>query len=172
MHKKQQNGLKSSILNTPVGEMVAISDNESLLLLEFIDCKSLEAEIETLKEKTQKEVSAGLSSPLDSIKKELLQYFKGDLNVFKTPLNLLGTSFQNEVWKELLKISYGNTCSYADVARSIGRPSAFRAVARANGANRLVIIIPCHRVINSNGCLGGYNGGLHRKEKLLALEKS
>lgn len=93
------------------------------------------------------------------------------LHSFTTLLRLLGTPFQKRVWQELLNIPYGETRSYSEIAVSVGRPAAYRAVAQANGANQLAIVVPCHRVINANGDLGGYGGGLSRKEWLLAHEK-
>ncbi|MGA9364894.1 MAG: methylated-DNA--[protein]-cysteine S-methyltransferase [Bacteroidota bacterium] len=98
-------------------------------------------------------------------------YFNGSLKRFSVPLLYPGTPFQQSVWKELLRIPYGKTVSYEDLARRIGSPSAQRAVGHANGLNRIGIVIPCHRVVNKNGKLGGYGGGLWRKQKLLVLEK-
>jgi AraC family transcriptional regulator of adaptative response/methylated-DNA-[protein]-cysteine methyltransferase len=97
-------------------------------------------------------------------------YFQGKLKEFKTPIALNGTPFQKQVWEELLKIPYGQTISYKDLAIAVGNPRGCRAVAQANGANNLAVIIPCHRVINHNGRIGGYGGGLDRKKWLLDLE--
>ena len=108
---------------------------------------------------------------IKSIEKELKQYFSSKLLEFKTPVHLIGSEFQKSVWQALQKIQIGKTCSYADQAKAIGKPTAFRAVANANGMNPLGIIIPCHRVINTNGELGGYGGGLARKEWLLKHER-
>jgi len=102
----------------------------------------------------------------------LTAYFDGKLKEFQTPLFLLGSPFQKQVWEALNKIPFGETSSYLDIAKRIGRPAACRAVAQANGANQLAIIIPCHRVINHNGELGGYGGGITRKEWLLNLENT
>jgi AraC family transcriptional regulator of adaptative response/methylated-DNA-[protein]-cysteine methyltransferase len=112
----------------------------------------------------------GVTEPLRSIELELKNYFEGKLKIFTTPLFLLGSPFQQRVWKELLKIPYGTTRSYAAQATSMGEPKAIRAVANANGANQLAIVIPCHRIINTNGALGGYGGGIARKEWLLQHE--
>ena len=111
-----------------------------------------------------------MTEVLRSIESELKAYFEGTLKKFTTPLFLLGSSFQQRVWKELLKIPYGTTRSYAAQAASMGEPKAIRAVANANGANQLAIVIPCHRIINTNGALGGYGGGIARKEWLLKHE--
>jgi O-6-methylguanine DNA methyltransferase len=101
---------------------------------------------------------------------ELLAYFAGNLRVFTVPLDMQGTDFQLRVWNQLLKIPYGETRSYAQVAEAIGRPKAVRAVGAANGSNPVAIVVPCHRVIGSSGKLTGYGGGLPLKKKLLELE--
>lgn len=98
-------------------------------------------------------------------------YFSGDLKSFTVTLDLVGTDFQKRVWKQLLKIPYGKTKSYKDIATAIGDSKACRAVGTANGKNPICIIVPCHRVVAANGTLGGYSGGLHIKEKLLEIEK-
>lgn len=103
---------------------------------------------------------------------QLGRYFKRELRDFSIQVQLTGTSFQKQVWQQLIKIPYGETISYLEEAREIGKPTAFRAVANANGKNLLPIIIPCHRVINTNGKLGGYTGGLDKKEFLLNLESN
>ena len=101
---------------------------------------------------------------------QLEAYFRGELREFTCKLDLIGTQFQKDCWQALLKIPYGKTCSYAEIARAIGRPNAFRAVGQANHDNPLAIIVPCHRVLGANGMLTGYGGGLNTKEKLLRLE--
>jgi O-6-methylguanine DNA methyltransferase len=103
---------------------------------------------------------------------ELSAYFDGQLRNFTLPLQASGTAFQEAVWQVLLQIPYGQMLSYADVARRIGQPDAVRAVGRANGDNRMAIIVPCHRVVGSDGKLTGYGGGLWRKKFLLSLEQS
>ncbi len=151
--------------------MLAIADEQALYLLEFVDRRGLEREIERMRHKLKAAIIPGRTPPIDSIEHELKAYFKGILQEFATPLAILGSAFQRRVWEELKKIPRGSTRSYLELARLIGRPSACRAVAQANGANQLAIIIPCHRVINSNGELGGYAGGLSRKQWLLNHEK-
>lgn len=168
----QNNVLKATWLDTQLGPMVAIADEEALYLLEFIDRRGLECEIERLREKTKSAIIPGITPPINSIERELKSYFAGELTTFKTHLFLLGSPFQKKVWQELLKIPYGETRSYADIAKTMGKPSAYRAAATANGANSLAIVIPCHRVINSNGELGGYGGGLIRKKWLINHEKN
>jgi len=161
--------LKEYRMDTPLGQMIAVADEQVLYLLEFVDRRGLAAEMAKLQ--TKSTIISGKTDPIDSIENELHRYFDGLLTDFQTPVKTMGTLFQKEVWAELLKISVGKTCSYSDVALAIKKQSAFRAVARANSANQLVIIIPCHRVINKNGDLGGYSGGMARKRWLLAHEE-
>lgn len=161
----------TSTIETPVGAMIAIADEENLHLLEFIGRRDLEWEIERLKARAKCPIVEGYTKPIISIEEELNLYFKGNLKEFKTPLFLFGSPFQKKVWMVLVKIPYGETRSYAELATAIGKPTAFRAVAQANGANQLAIVIPCHRVINKSGALGGYAAGLMRKDWLLNLEK-
>ncbi|MBY0533908.1 MAG: methylated-DNA--[protein]-cysteine S-methyltransferase [Rickettsiaceae bacterium] len=163
--------LKSAYIDTPLGPMLAISDEEALYLLEFADRRSLERQVDRIKTKTKAIITAGQSEPIKLIKSELQRYFDGSLKEFTTPLQLLGSTFQEIVWEELMRIPYGQTRSYSDQAKAIGKQKAYRAVANANGANKLAIIIPCHRIINSNGDLGGYGGGVNRKKWLIDFEK-
>jgi len=163
--------LKASWIDTPLGPMLAVADDQALYLVEFVDRRGLEKEIERLRKKIKLPIVPGKPNPIKQIEGELQEYFSGKIQEFKTPLLLIGSPFQKSVWKELQKIPKGETRSYAEIARAIGKPSAFRAVALANGANQFAIVIPCHRVINSNGDLGGYAGGLKRKEWLLKHEK-
>jgi AraC family transcriptional regulator, regulatory protein of adaptative response / methylated-DNA-[protein]-cysteine methyltransferase len=163
--------LKASWIDTPLGPMLAIADDEALYLLEFVDRRGLEKEIERLRKKTKLPIIPGKSTPIKQIEAELAEYFSHKIQEFKTPLSLMGSPFQKRVWEELQKIPQGETRSYAEIAALIGKPSAFRAVALANGANQFAIVIPCHRVINSNGNLGGYGGGIKRKEWLLKHER-
>jgi AraC family transcriptional regulator of adaptative response/methylated-DNA-[protein]-cysteine methyltransferase len=165
------NILKAAWLDTPLGPMIAIANEEALYLLEFVDRRGLEREVERLRQKTKSAIIPGHTQAINSIENELKQYFNGKLKEFKTPLFLLGSPFQKLVWEELEKIPSGETQSYSDIAAAIGKPSACRAVANANGANQLAIIIPCHRIINANGDLGGYGGGLARKKWLINHEK-
>jgi AraC family transcriptional regulator of adaptative response/methylated-DNA-[protein]-cysteine methyltransferase len=163
--------LKASWLDTPLGPMLAISDEEALYLLEFVDRRGLEREIERLRLKTKAAIIPGNTPPIILIEKELKSYFEGTLQEFKTPIHLLGSSFQKLVWEELSCIPYGQTRSYVDQAKAVGKPTACRAVANANGANQITIVIPCHRIIKANGDLGGYGGGIARKKWLIEHEK-
>jgi AraC family transcriptional regulator of adaptative response/methylated-DNA-[protein]-cysteine methyltransferase len=168
---KHNKVLKASWLDTKLGPMIAISDENAIYLLEFVDRRGLEKEVANLRTKTKSAIIPGKTFPINMIEKELHQYFNGNLTEFKTPLFFLGSSFQKQVWNELIKIPYGETKSYAEIAKSIGNSSATRAVARANGANQMAIVIPCHRVINTNGELCGYGGGVVRKQWLINHEK-
>lgn len=167
-----ENVLKASWIDTHLGPMIAIANEKALYLLEFVDRRGLELEVERLRKRTKTPIIPGVTPPIRSIEKELHMYFAGDLSKFTTPIQRMGSPFQNIVWDELLKIPVGETRSYADIAKAIGRPTAYRAVAQANGANQLALMIPCHRVISSDGTLGGYAGGLSRKEWLLNHEKN
>lgn len=162
--------LYSTLLKTPLGDMLAIADNRKLYLLEFNDWRKLNQAVDRVLDTTQATLANGKTPVHDTLKTELKDYFKGTLTQFKTTLHLTGTPFQKEVWGLLRKIPYGQTRSYYDIAQLLGKPTAYRAVANANGQNLFPIIIPCHRVINHNGELGGYGGGLDRKKWLLERE--
>lgn len=163
--------LTAAVLDTQFEPMLALADEQFLYALEFIRERSLPEALKRLEQKHQCTVVEGTTPPIDSIKKELDQYFEGKLKQFKTPIHPIGTPFQQKVWQALQTIPYGETRSYAQTATQIGKPTAYRAAASANGANPLTIIIPCHRVINSDGKLGGYSAGLPRKQWLLDHEK-
>lgn len=163
--------LTAAWLDTRLGPMIAMADDRALYLLEFVDRRGLEREVEQLRKQTGMAILPGRTPIIDAIERELTQYFAGGLVTFKTPLYEPGSPFRKQVWAALRNIPSGETRSYAQIAASIGKPSAFRAVAQANGANQLAIIIPCHRVINTDGGLGGYGGGLVRKQWLLDHEQ-
>lgn len=163
--------LTTAWIATQLGPMLVIANEESLFLLEFADRNGLERQIERLSRKLKALIIPGRTRIIDLIESELSQYFAGTLRHFTTPLYLLGSDFQKSVWRELQKIPPGATWSYLALAKSIAKPTAFRAVANANGANQLAIIIPCHRVINADGRLGGYAGGVMRKQWLIAHEQ-
>ncbi len=165
---RDQAVLKATWLDTPLGPMLAIASEQELVLLEFVERRGLETELKRLRGKVA--IVPGMTGPLTSIKRELEEYFAGERRGFETPLKLMGTPFQQDVWRELQRIPYGEAISYLELARRVGRPMAFRAVAQANGANQLALVIPCHRVINTGGKIGGYGGGVPRKEWLLAME--
>lgn len=168
---KQINLLKASWFDTKLGPMLAIADEIQLYLLEFLDWRGLERAINRLKKHTKSAIISGMTLPIQTVKQELALYFDGHLKEFTTPIFCIGSSFQKNVWEALKKIPYGETRSYADIASNLGKPSAYRAVANANGTNKFAIVIPCHRVINHNGNLGGYGGGLARKKWLIEHEQ-
>ncbi|MCW8408296.1 trifunctional transcriptional activator/DNA repair protein Ada/methylated-DNA--[protein]-cysteine S-methyltransferase [Legionella sp. PATHC035] len=163
--------LKASWFDSPLGPMLAVADEEALYLLEFVDRRGLEREVERLRKKMNAAIIPGEAPPLHSIQAELNAYFEGTLKEFNTPIHMLGSPFQKMAWHALTRIPYGETRSYAEQARALDKPTAYRAVANANGANSLAIIVPCHRIINSSGNLGGYGGGIARKKWLLEHEK-
>jgi len=159
-------------LETPMGRMIAIADEAALYLLEFTDRKNMRRQFDRLRKVQGRAVLPGRTEITQQIETELTAYFKGQLTEFKTPLATSGTVFQMTTWQALLTIPHGETRSYAQLAELIGNPRAVRAVASANANNGLALIIPCHRVIGSDGGLGGYAGGLARKRDLLSLEKA
>jgi AraC family transcriptional regulator of adaptative response/methylated-DNA-[protein]-cysteine methyltransferase len=159
-------------LDTPLGSMLALANDEGLYLLEFVDRRALETQIATLRRQLGCAIVPGAARPLDVIADELARYFQGTLTAFTVPLVLPGTPFQLEVWRRLRRIPHGEVLSYGELARDIGRPGAQRAVGRANGDNRIAVVIPCHRVVRTGGALCGYGGGLWRKKWLLDHERS
>lgn len=164
--------LESVWIETKLGPMLGISDSDSLYLLEFVDRRGLETELDKLRRKGYA-IIPGRNSLLTRLEQELTAYFNGTLTEFTIPLaTTIGTPFQRSVWLELGKIPFGQTISYKELACKIGNPNASRAVARANGSNQMALLIPCHRVIGSNGELTGYAGGLERKQWLINLEKN
>ncbi len=163
--------LRADWIETPLGGMIAIADKHALHLLEFFDRKALPAELKTLQRDAKGALGFGRYPPIDQVEAELKAYFEGRLARFETKLALTGSEFTRRVWDELRRIPPGETRNYGEIARAIGRPSATRAVARANGANRLAILIPCHRVIGADGTLTGYGGGLWRKRRLIDHEQ-
>jgi methylated-DNA-[protein]-cysteine S-methyltransferase len=141
---------------SPIGTIEIVGTAESVLALNFVEGES--------------KGDARLPDCLEACVEQIDEYFKGNRKEFSLPLKTEGTEFQQKVWRQLERIPYGAVASYGDVARAIGRPTAFRAVGSANHNNPIGIIIPCHRVIGADGSLTGYGGGLWRKEWLLNLE--
>lgn len=158
-------------LDTPLGAMLAIASDEGVCLLEFVDRRMIERQITIVRRRFDCTIVPGRNEHLDSIEAELTSYFAGALREFETPIVLAGSAFQESVWQRLRRIPYGETLSYSELAEDIKRPGAQRAVGRANGDNRLAIIVPCHRVVRSDGTLCGYGGGLWRKRWLLEHER-
>jgi AraC family transcriptional regulator of adaptative response/methylated-DNA-[protein]-cysteine methyltransferase len=160
-----------SWVRSPLGPLVAGATAEGICLLEFTDRRMLEAQLTTMRRLFGVPVLPGSNNHLETLELELADYFAGSLRAFSVPLVYPGSAFQRRVWERLLAIPYGETRSYEQLAAAIGRPKAVRAVGRANGLNRIAILIPCHRVLNKDGNLGGYGGGLRRKQYLLDLER-
>ena len=158
-------------METPLGSMLGLAGDEGLYLLEFVDRRGLENEIRRLRKRLKCAVVPGTNGHLEKIDRELRNYFTGKSIDFSVPLVPIGTEFQQQVWRQLLQIQPGLTRSYAEMAALLGRPAAVRAVGRANGDNTLSIVIPCHRVIGTDGSLTGYGGGLWRKKWLLDHEQ-
>ena len=159
-------------VETPLGQMIAVASSKGICILEFTDRRMLETQFRQVEKHFQSPVLPGRNKHFGVLKEQLAEYFKGKRKEFEVPLHVVGTPFQKSVWDILMKIPYGKTISYKRQAELLGKPTAVRAVANANGHNRIAVIIPCHRVIGDNGKLVGYGGGLWRKDRLLKLEKS
>ncbi len=164
--------LPYSLIDTPLGTMLAIFGKNGLCALEFAGQKWLDRELNAVQQ------AYGGSGFVQSesrysglLRQELADYFAGRLKTFSVPLEMIGTAFQQQAWQALLAIPYGETRSYKQQAELIGKPSAVRAVAAANSQNKISILVPCHRVIGSNGKLTGYAGGVERKQFLLSVEQ-
>ncbi len=157
-------------LDTPIGAMLAVTDDEGVHLLEFAERKALPAEIARLRQRVGP-ISFGQSRMLGALAGQVERYFSGRSLSFDIPVVQRGTAFEATVWSALQQVPPGETRSYGELARSIGRPDAARAVARANGANQVAIIVPCHRIIGADGSLTGYGGKLWRKQWLLEHER-
>jgi len=157
-------------LDTPLGSMLAVAGDGGLFLLSFADYDGIRHEIETLSRHTGQSVVLGHNDILDLVTYELSAYFRGSLTAFTTPYYIWGTPFQSLVWAQLGHIPYGQTQGYHDQAIAIGNGAAYRAVANANAANHLAVILPCHRVVPARGGVGGYRGGSWRKQWLIDHE--
>jgi AraC family transcriptional regulator of adaptative response/methylated-DNA-[protein]-cysteine methyltransferase len=155
---------------TPLGPMLAGATNTGICLLEFIDRRMLERQLSIISKRLKATILPGSNRYFDELNIQISEYFDGKRKNFSVPIELIGSEFQIKVWNVLLKIPYGSTLSYQQVAKKLDAPKALRPVANANGANRIGIIIPCHRVIGADGNLTGYGGGLWRKKYLLDLE--
>lgn len=167
---KKLHPLTVTRITTPLGPMLTIATEDGICLLEFTDRRMLETELRQLQTKYKAPVLPGKSKYFELVENQLAEYFDGKRKTFDFPLVMPGTSFQQSVWKVLQEIPYGTTRSYKQQAIAVGNPNAVRAVAKANGYNRICIVIPCHRVIGDDGHLTGYGGGLWRKKWLLDHE--
>lgn len=161
----------SQKITTPLGQMLAVGSSSALSLLEFIDAADQKRLDLSGLRSTQFSIIEEKVTPLfETLTEQLNEYFAGERTTFSIPLLASGTPFQQSVWNALQEIPYGQTWSYASLARHLGDLKAIRAVGRANGQNPIAILVPCHRVIGSDGKLIGYAGGLERKRHLLKLE--
>lgn len=156
---------------TPIGPMIVCATEKGLCLLEFSSRKILEKELTDLQRLLKAQIMIGENAHTRQVEAEITEYFSGQRRHFDVALDMPGTDFQRSVWQALLGVSYGSTASYQDQARKLGKLEAVRAVASANGANRISIIVPCHRIIGKDGSLVGYGGGLARKRWLLEHER-
>jgi AraC family transcriptional regulator of adaptative response/methylated-DNA-[protein]-cysteine methyltransferase len=156
---------------TPIGKMLAICDEKHLYMLEFIARKNIHNGFQRLSQKYNRHIISGRTSITQRIEDELKLYFKKALKEFTTPLVFTGTKFQKKVWLNLTKIPAGRTCSYSELAAAVGNKKASRAVANSNANNILALVVPCHRVILQSRKIGGYAGGIEKKEWLLCHEK-
>ncbi len=158
-------------IESPLGPLIAGATTDALVLLEFTERRMLDAQFATLRKAFKQPIVPGENRIIRHVRSELTKYFAGELKRFTVPLEYPGSAFQQKVWSTLLNIPYGLSISYETLAKRIGVPNAQRAVGHANGLNRIAIVIPCHRVVNKSGGLGGYGGGLWRKQALLELER-
>jgi len=159
-------------IDTPLGTMVAGASDGGVCLLEFADGRPIEAQLAGLRRRVDAPLLPAPHPHLTALTRELTEYFAATRRTFTVPVDAPGTAFEERVWAELGRIPYGETRSYAEIAKAVGRPAGMRAVGLANGRNRVAIVIPCHRVVNKSGELGGYGGGLWRKRQLLQLERT
>ena len=162
--------IDSQKLETPIGTIVVCATDKGICLLEFADIDGLEKEYDRLCKVNNAVILQGENKHITQLKAELMKYFEGELITFSVALDLVGTTFQQQVWNGLLTIPYGETRTYKEQSDYLKIPKSIRAVANANGMNRIAILIPCHRVIGSDGGLTGYRGGIWRKKYLLDLE--
>ena len=162
--------IRFATVRSPLGPLIAAAVDDGICLLEFHDRPMLPAQRQTIETRLGGRLEEGGHPWLDQLGRELGEYFEGRRTRFEVPLVYPGTPFQVRVWKTLLRIPYGATRSYAELAEQLGSKGGQRAVGHANGMNRIAIVIPCHRVVTSDGGLGGYGGGLRRKRALLRLE--
>lgn len=164
--------VRLAVIGTPLGHMIAAAGEERLVMLEFADRRMLHTQFKRLARYLQCAFELGDHGVLSKTRRQLAEFFAGERREFDLPVQAPGTPFQRRVWTALTRIPAGATRSYAEQARAIGRPAAVRAVARANGDNPVAIVVPCHRVIGSDGSLTGYGGGLWRKQALLDRESA
>lgn len=168
---KASEAIVTSLMETELGPLVIGATSKGVCLIEFTDRRMLEYQLKTIRKRFGATIVPGSNQHLEQCIDELKEYFAGNLKSFKVSVVYPGTDFQIKVWNELRKIPYGKTLSYIELAEKVGVKNASRAVGTANGMNRIAVILPCHRVVNKNGKLGGYGGGVWRKQWLLDLER-
>jgi AraC family transcriptional regulator, regulatory protein of adaptative response / methylated-DNA-[protein]-cysteine methyltransferase len=171
LHNPELDAVKVSCVTSPVGPLLLGANDRHLICLQFMEIDGCLKQLIKLQHQFGKPLRTGSHRLLAQAEQELTDYFANKRKQFTVPLKPSGTAFQLKVWSALQQIPYGSTWSYEDIASQIGQPTASRAVGLANGANPIAIIIPCHRVIRKGGNIGGYGGGLWRKERLLHLEE-
>jgi AraC family transcriptional regulator of adaptative response/methylated-DNA-[protein]-cysteine methyltransferase len=168
---KDKNVVHVKRFTTPLGPMFACATQKGICLLEFTNRRMLETEFNDLKKRLNAIILPGDNAHIDLLQQELREYFEGSRRSFSVQLDPQGSEFQKSVWNKMLEIPYGDTWSYQEEATKLNKAKAVRAVASANGMNKISILIPCHRVIGKDGALKGYGGGLARKKWLLDHEK-
>nr|XP_021185543.2 methylated-DNA--protein-cysteine methyltransferase, inducible [Helicoverpa armigera] len=158
---------------SPVGQVTAAADDDFLYIVTFEDSKNFEKHFDTLAKELSCKYIESKNKVLEKFEKEFTDYIDGKLKNFTVPIKTHGSDFQKDVWNKLLELPYGSTQTYGDLAKALGRPpSHSRAVGAACGANALLVVVPCHRLIASGSKGGGYDAGVDRKDKLIQLEKS
>jgi len=168
-HPDQATTVTIRAIDTPIGPMTIGSTTDAVVLADFSERAMMPAQLAVVRRRFGPTVE-GDSPLLDQTDEQLREYFAGTRRIFDLPLDLPGSAFQERVWTELARIPYGETITYRELAERVDATPAWRAVGRANGSNRLAVIVPCHRVIATGGGLGGYGGGLPAKSYLLDLE--
>ncbi|HMK63314.1 MAG TPA: methylated-DNA--[protein]-cysteine S-methyltransferase [Acidimicrobiales bacterium] len=160
--------VQSTTVDSPIGTLVLEADDDVLLAIRLPGSRPRPPG--AARRVTSRTGTRRTSTALSATRRQLEEYFAGRRRRFDIPLSVSGTDFQCDVWRSLAEIPYGAVVSYAELAEMVGRPTAFRAVGQANGANPIPIVLPCHRVVATGGRIGGYGGGLPMKRRLLALE--
>ncbi|WBX75756.1 methylated-DNA--[protein]-cysteine S-methyltransferase [Tenacibaculum ovolyticum] len=171
-HSKNRHLILINRLTTPLGPMFVCATDNGICLLEFVDRRMLETEFKYLQKLLKANIISGDNEHIKQVKKEIKEYFEGTRKTFNVKLETPGTEFQNQVWNCLKQIKYGTTTTYQKLAKKINNPKAIRAVASANGYNRISIIVPCHRVVGKDGKMIGYGDGIERKKWLIEHERN
>ncbi|MGH2380537.1 MAG: methylated-DNA--[protein]-cysteine S-methyltransferase [Candidatus Limnocylindria bacterium] len=168
-HPERSSAVTLRTIDTPVGPMLIGATKTAIVMCDFAERPMIGAQLASVRRRIGPTTDGG-SPLLDRLESQLSEYFAGTRRTFKLPLDIPGSAFQERVWAELRRIPYGETISYRELAERVDAGAAYRAVGRANGSNRVAVIVPCHRVVATNGGLGGYGGGLPAKRRLLDLE--